>query len=248
MTMATLYTGRRAHEDGVRKVTIKSRSGAFETLDNSWIVPYSPFLCKMFNAHIIVEACNSQNSVHAIKYICKYINKGSDQAIFNLRSEGYKDLQTVNGRECAIYREACEALHLLENDNHCDETMEEAVQCQSPAKIRDLYATLISSCGLSNAHELWDKYKEYMAEDILRRLQQTHANMTYNQHIYNEALGKIEDKVMAMVGKKLSDFGTISPQRTTENEPSDEIIRETNYDIPALQQQVAEFVPRLPPE
>ncbi|CAG5046116.1 unnamed protein product [Parnassius apollo] len=126
--------------------------------------------------------------------------------------------------------------------------MEEAVQCQSPAIIRDLYATLISSCGLFNAHELWDKYKEYKAEDILRRLQQTHANMTCNEHIYNEALGKIEDKVMAMVGKTLCDFGMISPQQTTENELSDEIIRETNYDIPALQQQVAEFVPRLFPE
>ncbi|CAK1594946.1 unnamed protein product [Parnassius mnemosyne] len=76
---------RRAPEDGGRKVTIKSRSGAFETLDNSWVVPYSPILCKMFNAHINVEACSS---VRAIKYICKYINKGSDQAIFNLRSEG----------------------------------------------------------------------------------------------------------------------------------------------------------------
>ncbi|CAG5058230.1 unnamed protein product [Parnassius apollo] len=87
-----------------------------------------------------------------------------------------------------------------------------------------------------------------MAEDILRRLQQTHANMTYNEHIYNEALGKNEDKVMAMVGKKLSDFRMISPQRTTENELSDKNIRETNYDIAALQQQVAEFAPSLLPE
>ncbi|CAG5034234.1 unnamed protein product [Parnassius apollo] len=166
--------------------------------------------------------------------------------LHHLRSPiGYKDHKTVNGQECATYREACEALHLLENDNHWDETMMESEQCHSPAKIRDLYATLISSCGLSNAHELWDKYKEYMAEDILQRLQQTHANMTYNEHIYNEALGKIEDEVMAMVGKKLSYFGMISPQRTIENELSDEIICETNYNISALQQQVAEFVPRL---
>ena len=27
--------------------------------DNRWIVLYSPFLCKIFKAHIIVEYCNS---------------------------------------------------------------------------------------------------------------------------------------------------------------------------------------------
>ncbi|GFW58559.1 ATP-dependent DNA helicase [Trichonephila clavipes] len=50
--------------------------------------------------------------------------------------------------------------------------MEEAVQCRSPDKIKELYATLLSSCGLSNPQTLWDKYKEYMADDILHQLQQ----------------------------------------------------------------------------
>jgi hypothetical protein len=33
----------------------------------------------MFTAHINVESCN-------IKYICKYINKGSDKAVFEVQS------------------------------------------------------------------------------------------------------------------------------------------------------------------
>ena len=41
------------------------------TIDNRWIVPYSPLLCQSFNAHINVEYCHS---VQAIMYICKYIN------------------------------------------------------------------------------------------------------------------------------------------------------------------------------
>jgi hypothetical protein len=45
----------------------------------TWIVPYNPVLSKMFQAHINVEWCHSMKS---IKYICKYINKGSDQAVF----------------------------------------------------------------------------------------------------------------------------------------------------------------------
>ncbi|GFV28799.1 ATP-dependent DNA helicase [Trichonephila clavipes] len=41
----------------------------------------------------------------------------------------FTELKIVNGQECQTYREACEARRLLENDNHWDETMEEAVQC-----------------------------------------------------------------------------------------------------------------------
>ncbi|GFS42990.1 uncharacterized protein TNIN_267271 [Trichonephila inaurata madagascariensis] len=84
--------------------------------------------------------------------------------------------------------------------------MEEGVQCQSPSKIRKLYAIRISSWGLFYPQTLWNKYKEYMAEDI----QQVHAAMTFNQHIYNETLIISENKVITMVGKKLHDFGMIS--------------------------------------
>ena len=45
-------------------------------MTNEWVVPYSPYLSKKYNAHINVEICAS---VQAIKYINKYIYKGSDQ-------------------------------------------------------------------------------------------------------------------------------------------------------------------------
>ncbi|GFW38273.1 hypothetical protein TNCV_1331261 [Trichonephila clavipes] len=41
----------------------------------------------------------------------------------------FTELKIVNGQECQTYREACEARRWLENDNHWDKTMEEAVQC-----------------------------------------------------------------------------------------------------------------------
>ena len=39
----------------------------------------------MYNAHINVEICNS---IKSIQYICKYINKGSDQACFGMEKQG----------------------------------------------------------------------------------------------------------------------------------------------------------------
>ncbi|XP_067949939.1 ATP-dependent DNA helicase PIF1-like [Watersipora subatra] len=48
-------------------------------------MPYCPLLSKVFNAHINIEFCNS---VKSIKYIGKYVNKGSDQAVFGLERDG----------------------------------------------------------------------------------------------------------------------------------------------------------------
>ncbi|KFM57469.1 ATP-dependent DNA helicase PIF1, partial [Stegodyphus mimosarum] len=79
-----------------------------------------------------------------------------------------------------------------------------------------------------------------MVEDILWRLKRVYAHMTFNEHIYNEALIIIEKKALIMVGKKLQDFG--SPRRLDENYFNDEIAREVNYSFIALQQQVAELV------
>ncbi|GFX98538.1 ATP-dependent DNA helicase [Trichonephila clavipes] len=159
----------------------------------------------------------------------------------------FTERKIVNGQECQTYREACEARRLLENDNHW-ETMKEAVQCRSPDKIRELYATLLSSCGLSNPRTLWDKYKEYMADDILHQLQQVHTDMTFNQHIYNETLIIIENKVFTIVGKILDDFGMQSPRRDNKDNFNNEIARELDYDFIALQHQAAELVPQLLPE
>ena len=57
-------------------------------IDTRWVVPYSPLLCKTFKAHINVELCSS---VKSIKYIYKYIHKGSDKAIFAVQNVNDND-------------------------------------------------------------------------------------------------------------------------------------------------------------
>lgn len=71
---------RRSVEDNGRSITTQVRNTDVG-VDNRWIVPYSPLLSKIFKAHINVEYCNS---VKSIKYICKYVNKGSDMAVFGI--------------------------------------------------------------------------------------------------------------------------------------------------------------------
>ncbi|GBL73852.1 hypothetical protein AVEN_230806-1 [Araneus ventricosus] len=61
------------------------------SLDKTWIVLYCPLLTKIFNAHIEIEYCNF---VESIEYVCKYVNKGSDMAVFELTS-GENDLNEI---------------------------------------------------------------------------------------------------------------------------------------------------------
>ncbi|XP_043863668.1 uncharacterized protein LOC122756901 [Drosophila mojavensis] len=78
---------RRSPDDNGRTITTKVKGNDF-IVDNSWIVPYSPLLSKTFKAHSNVEYCNS---VKSIKYICKYVTKGSDMAVFGIQTSNIND-------------------------------------------------------------------------------------------------------------------------------------------------------------
>ena len=65
------------------------------TMDNCWVVPYNPYLTRHFKAHINVEICSS---VQAIKYIHKYIYKGSNRATIQVDIEKDEVAQYFQGR------------------------------------------------------------------------------------------------------------------------------------------------------
>jgi len=78
--------------------------------DNSVVVPYNPWLCTKYNAHINVEIATS---VQSVKYLYKYIYKGQDRALAELRRGREPDsdfavdeiMEYIDGR----YIGACEA-------------------------------------------------------------------------------------------------------------------------------------------
>ena len=62
-------------------------------LDNSWVVPHSPDLLRKFRTHMIVE--HSISRVGSIKYLFKYVCKGSDRVTVEIVG-GSKDEQSLN--------------------------------------------------------------------------------------------------------------------------------------------------------
>lgn len=80
---------------------------------------------------------------------------------------GFDDLKIVNGIRHETYSQACEAMGLLENDDHWKYTLDEAANTQSPNKLRQLFAIMLTFCELKNPKHLWESYKQHMSEDIL---------------------------------------------------------------------------------
>ena len=84
--------------------------------------------------------------------------------------------RTVNSELCATFREACQRLHILEDDVHWDHTLSDAFISCTLHQIRSFFAIIISSCFPSSPYNVWDKYKNNMAEDILHRVRSITAN------------------------------------------------------------------------
>ena len=83
---------RRGRLDEGHYITANITDGAASSriiMDNTWVVPYNAVLLRAFDAHINVEICSS---VKSIKYVCKYINKGSDMATIGIRDFGNDEI------------------------------------------------------------------------------------------------------------------------------------------------------------
>lgn len=95
---------RRSPTDGGQSYLKKLKNGQEVTIDNRWVVPHNRTLSRLFNAHINVEYCHS---VKSIKYICKYINKGSDMAVVEL--EGPETIDEIEQFQLGRYISSNEA-------------------------------------------------------------------------------------------------------------------------------------------
>lgn len=84
------YPEYRRRNDGRR---FTDRNGNVFT--NAHIVPYNPYLCQKFTSHINVEICAN---VGAIKYIHKYIYKGTDRSTISVQDDKDEIAQYIRGR------------------------------------------------------------------------------------------------------------------------------------------------------
>ncbi|CAE1313603.1 unnamed protein product [Acanthosepion pharaonis] len=140
----------------------------------------------------------------------------------------YNNLQTVNGVLCDTFREACLRLVILEDDSQWDATMANGALLKLPSALRHLFTTILQMSEPSDPKSLWDKYKDFLSEDIRREAQLLCPTMalTFNDEIYNTALIIIENLFVEM-GESLATIGLPAPDRVASSSLSLEIVRET---------------------
>lgn len=70
--------------DNGRTVEAKVGSQTIQ-MDNRWVVPYNPLLSTLLDCHINSEVCTG---IRMVKYIYKYVHKGNDRCVAELREVG----------------------------------------------------------------------------------------------------------------------------------------------------------------
>jgi hypothetical protein len=193
------------------------------------------------------DALGRLYSVHPNNAECFYLRL----LLINVRGPtSFQKLRTVNGQVCASYREACQNLNLLKNDGHWDTSLADVANTARPQQIRTLFAIILTTCFPSNPKDLWEKYKDYMSEDILYRLRATNQNpeIQFTPNVYNDALILIEDICLAIANKTLIQFGMPVPNRSAHHLFDRDLQRETHFNVDELGTFVQMNLPKLVPE
>lgn len=191
------------------------------------------------------DALGRVYTVHPNNAECFYLRL----LLINVRGPtSFHELRTVNGQVCATYCESCQELNLLENDTHWD--IADASNTAQPQQIRTLFSIILTMCFPSNQKDLWEKYKDYMSEDILHRLRATNQNpdIQFTPNAYNETLVLIEDIYLIIANKALVQLRMAAPNRSANDLFDRDLQRETHFDVEELRTFVQTNLPKLVPE
>lgn len=91
--------------------------------------------------------------------------------------ESYAQIRTVDGIECATFRDACYNLGLLDDDQEFIDAIKEASLWGTGHVLRSLFVTMLLSNSLSKPEFVWEETWRYLSEDMVyhqRRILQRH--------------------------------------------------------------------------
>ena len=137
----------------------------------------------------------------------------------------------MEGYLCSSFHEACLRLGFLEDDNQYHLAMQEAAVSNSAASLRSLFAVILTWCEPSNPLDIYDHYKESMAEDFLhqQRTRLGNSDFSFTDDIFNLVLNDLRDKVLSMGGRELSEYGLPQPQAVDSDRFARVYHREIDY-------------------
>lgn len=186
--------------------------------------------------------------------------------------KSYEDLKTVNENQCETFREACQKLGLLNDDQEWNIALTEASSFMTNIdSLRDLFALILINCQPSNPNLLWEKHRDSLCGDLFHQFNKEITRFS-NTQIYDYGLYLLDKKVkltyltiftgiitntttlkLLDYGKSLDDFESIPKysQRTLElfqlkaNDKRNLISQELEYDVEKLHDELKNNIPKL---
>lgn len=64
------------------------------------------------------------------------------------------------------FQTACQERGLLEDDNHCHQTLRDASISDAPKRLSYLFAVILDVCGITYTNFLWKQHEGSLAEDF----------------------------------------------------------------------------------
>ena len=137
----------------------------------------------------------------------------------------------MEGNLCGSFCEACFRLGLLEDDNQYHLVMPEASVSNSAASLHSLFVVILTWCEPSNPLDTYEHHKESMAEDFLHQQHTRLGNMEvgFDEDFFNLALNDLQDGVLSMGGRQLSDYGLPQPEAVDSNRLAQDYQWEIEY-------------------
>ena len=127
-----------------------------------------------------VKSCGRKASVHPRNDEYYYLRL----LLHTVRdATSFEAIRTTEGHTLDTYREACDSLGLLENDQQWHNTMREAVLCKSHCQTRNVSVLLLYLWGVSDPVQLWENCKEGISRRLFVSNATTESENRYS--IYN---------------------------------------------------------------
>jgi len=120
----------------------------------------------------------------------------------------FQHLRTVDNIVYHTFRDACNALGLLQDDREWDDCLEEAGAIRSGGQLRRLFATILLFCEPTCPERLWEKHRVTLTDNILacaRREADDPALEMGEEELQNRALYHLQS-ILQHHSKDLSDF------------------------------------------
>ena len=150
----------------------------------------------------------------------------------------YEDLRKVNGRIHDTYKEACDALGLLDDDGEWGNALMEASGWAIGNGLRNMFCEMLLFCEVKDPNDLWRQHWPSLSDDLLIRFRrETRDNQLHlsENELKNLALAEIES-ILAKNGRSLSEFLTIpfNNENISDSNANRFLRDELSYDVESL--------------